>query len=627
MPRRVLTLVNETFPYSKGLKAHSFQTETDGSISIPHDILSLMLTLRQQWQRVPGKPGVYLYYDAGGTVLYVGKAKHLKKRVSSYFQRTSSLEASKQQMVKKIARLDFIITDSETEALLLEATLIKKYRPPYNVILRDDKSFLYLRVTLEDEYPTVLTTRRITARGSRYFGPYTSAASVHATLKLLKRVFLFRTCEPHRGKPCFDVHLGRCLGPCANAISPGAYQKRVVQPILRFLSGKTEETIRALRSEMAAAAKRNDFEQAARLRDRVFAVEKVSVRQKMIAPRRERFDVISMSRDHDWTAVNLFQIREGTVLHKQNFLLEQQPYTQEADVLRSFIGQYYSLATERPKELMVRDLPDGAAEIKRLLGCSVLAPRRGRKRQLVLLGEANAREYLERRKEEWLSDAERTRKALEALTKGLGLQTVPRRIEAFDISNIQGVDAVGSMIVFENGRPKKSDYRKFTIRTKRRPDDFAMMAEMVKRRFAHADWPRPDLVIVDGGKGQLSAVMTATGGLVSRPPIVALAKREEEMFLPKRTFPVLLPRGSAELFLVQRIRDEAHRFAITFFRGKHRHAATHSRLDDVAGIGPKTKRLLLRRFGSLGGVLTASDDDLAELVGKKKVEQLREQLG
>jgi len=587
----------------------------------------LVLTIDQQRKRLPHQPGVYIFHDEREAVLYVGKAKDLFRRVSSYFQRTATLEPSKQLMVPKIDEIEFIITASEIEALLLEATLIKKHRPPYNVILRDDKNFLYLRVTLEDEYPTVIATRRVTARSSRFFGPYTSAASVHATVKLLKRVFLFRTCEPHRGKPCFDLHLGRCLGPCADAISPTAYRRRVVRPILRFLSGQADEIIRQLKKEMAIAVKKKEFEQAARLRDRLFALKRISERQSMIAPRRDRFDVVSMARDRDWTAINLFHIRDGKVMQKQNMLLEQPPETPDAVVLRSFLDQFYSLSIDRPKEVVVRDLPDEADAVRRLLGFRVHAPRRGRKRQLVATGETNAQEYLERRKEEWLTDAERNRKALEALTTALGLRAVPRRIEAFDISNIQGVNAVGSMVVFENGQPKKSDYRKFTIRAEQRPDDFAMLAEMLGRRLRHPDWPRPDLIILDGGKGQLSTVLTATRELLNRPPFVALAKREEELFLPNQPMPVLLPRGSAGLFLVQRIRDEAHRFAITFFRGKHRKTAKQSALDAVPGIGPKTKRRLLRQFGSLAEIRRASDNELKKIIGEPLVEKLRTALG
>ncbi|MFH1171353.1 MAG: excinuclease ABC subunit UvrC [bacterium] len=583
-----------------------------------------MLTVEQQRKRLPEKPGVYIYHDLRDTVLYVGKAKNLKKRVASYFQQTDVLEPSKQLMVKKIARIDFIMTDTEIEALLLEATLIKKYHPPYNIILRDDKDFLYIRVALEEEYPTVVATRRVAARGSRYFGPYTSAAAARATVRLLKRVFAFRTCMPHRVKPCFDMHLGRCLGPCADAITPAAYRRRVVQPILGFLAGRSEEVIRRLRTQMQAEAKRKNFEQAARIRDRLFAIEKTTERQKMIAPRRDQFDVASITRDRDWAVVNLFQIREGKVLHKQDVLLEQPPETPDAEILDAFFSQFYALAADRPKVVIVRELPKNAKTIKRLLGITLSAPRRGRKRQLVVLGEVNAREYLERRKDEWLSDVERSRKALEGLTKALALPLVPRRIEAFDISNIQGTHAVGSMVVFENGQPKKSDFRKFTVRLKQRPNDVAMMAEIVRRRLQRSDWPRPDLILLDGGKGQLAAVLRVLKDAKEPPAVVALAKREEELFLPHHAEPILLPRASAELFLIQRIRDEAHRFAITFFRGKHQKSVARSLLDDVPGIGPATKRLLLRRFGSLVHIRQASDNELAKLIGKKRTEQLRD---
>lgn len=576
---------------------------------------------------LPLKPGVYLFHNAQDEVLYVGKAKSLKRRVASYFQNGRALEPSKRIMVGRIARIEYIVTTTEHEALLLESTLIKRHRPPFNVVFRDDKSFLFIKVTLGEEYPTIATSRRLSNDGSRYFGPYTSAASVHATLKLLKRIFAYRTCTPHTGKPCFDVHLGRCLGPCANAITPNDYQQRVVDPILAYLSGRTGDVIRKQGAEMERAARRREFERAAMLRDRVHALRRVAERQAVISPKRERYDVVSLARDRGWTAVNLFRVREGKLQEKQSFLLQQPQEASDGEILGSFAFQFYSLAPDRPRELVTRVLLKNASEFQRLLGVHIQRAERGKKRRLADLGTENAREYLERRKAEWLSDTEKARRALEGLTTALELASVPRRIEAFDISNIQGTNAVGSMVVFENGLAKKDAYRKFTITHAGKPDDTAMLAEVVRRRLLRSDWPVANLILLDGGKGQLSTVLRATHGFPNRPTMVALAKREEELFLPDNNKPVMLPKDSETLFLIQRLRDEAHRFAITFYRGKHRKATTRSIFDDVPGIGPKTKRQLLRRFGSLAGIRKAKDRELIPVIGQAKTNVLRDYLG
>lgn len=581
-----------------------------------------MTPLEIQKQHLPDKPGVYVFRDAKEHVLYVGKAKNLKKRVSSYFQKKNSLEPSKRLMVKKIADIDYTVTSTEVEALLLESTLIKKHEPPYNIILRDDKYFLYIKIPLHQEFPTVEAVRRVSHDKAKYFGPFTSAIAVRSTLKLLKQLFQYRICTPHQGKPCFDVHLHRCAGPCADLITPLEYRTQVVRPILDFLHGKASEIEKRFAVEMQQAAKQKDFEHAAVLRDRLRAIGKVTEQQKVIAPNFERFDIISLARDRDWAAINLFPVRVGKLQQKQNFILHQPPETKDAEIIASFLEQFYPRSMDKPKTLFVGATLPGQSVLGKLLGVKISVPERGRKFQLWRLGNENARDFLERRRATHFADTNKARVALERLSQALGLGKIPERIECFDISNIQGVNAVGSMVVFAHGLPEKKEYKKFSIGISGKPDDFKMMAEVLVRRLKHEDWKKPDLIILDGGKGQLSTVLKATQELRKGIPIIALAKREEELFLPGIAEPVLLPRGSEELFLVQRIRDEAHRFAITFYRSKHSKASTKSVLDSVQGIGPKTKRTLLRKFGSVKGMQEAGLEEAEKLVGKKRAQLL-----
>lgn len=520
--------------------------------------------------RLPDRPGVYRFFGADGNLLYIGKAKALKKRVQSYFRENAFLDASKQRMVKRIASIETTLTANEAEALFLEATLIKKHKPPFNILLRDDKKFAYIHITLDEEFPTAELSRGIRSSKGRYFGPYLSSRSVRGTLKLLKHLFRFRACQPHRGRPCFDYHLGRCAGPCDDRIAPAEYHATVVAPIIRFLQGDTRTVIKDLRSQMQAAAYKRQFEFAGRLRDRIRDVERIAERQAVVGSRREHHDIASIASHRTWAAVNLFLVRNGTLIDQRRFMVMKPEETSEPEALGGFLEQFYALSAERPKNVLTSiDIPN-AAILSSLLHMVVKRAQRGKKRRLATTGTENARMWLEDQLAKQLDDENKARRALEGLMKAVGLSKRPKRIECFDISNIHGKHAVGSMVVFENGRPEKSKYRKFTIRSKTRPDDPSMMAEVVARRMAHSEWRMADLIILDGGKGQLSIVRHALRARKDVPPMVALAKREEEIFLPNRSSPILLPQNNDALFLLQRIRDEAHRFAITFYRTKHR---------------------------------------------------------
>lgn len=579
--------------------------------------------------KLPAKPGVYIHKDAAGNVLYVGKAKILRNRVRSYFQQRAALEPSKRLMVSKISDLEYIVVDSEIEALLLESTLIKKHRPPFNIIFRDDKYYQYIKINLQEEYPRVETVRRISKDGSRYFGPYTSGFAVRQTLQLLKRIFPYRSCSNPPDQPCFDVRLGRCLGHDLGSGNRERY-RHIVHGVIRFLQGDAAGTLKLLKQQMLNAARRRDFELAAKFRDRIRAVEKMSAEQKVISTRLEDEDVIGWYRLGDVTCINLFQIRTGKLINRQHHLLQHTDGQSDGDVLSSFVSQYYSQSADHPRTVVTAIPPADLNSLQRALQLRFESPSRGKRRKLVRLADLNARDYLEQRQREWLSKEARAKLGLDELAKALLLPERPQRIECYDISNVQGVSAVGSMIVFANGLPKKSQYKKFKIKTVDGPNDFAMLREVIRRRFGHdhqnQGWPDPDLMIIDGGKGQLSSVLAILRELNILIPTVGLAKREEEIFRPGQKDSIRLPKDSAGLFLVQRIRDEAHCFAIGYFRKRHAAESTKSLLDEVPGIGPLLRKKLLTTFGSVDGIRRATDDKIAAIIGQRRLASLREHL-
>lgn len=594
---------------------------------------------------LPKNPGVYLFHTDNDEIIYVGKAKNLRSRVSSYFQKSNSLSPAKVIMLTEIRRIEHVLVKTETEALLLESTLIKKYRPKYNVLLKDDKFFQYIKIALGSDFPQVSTVRRISLDGARYFGPYTSGLAVRRTLKLLKKLFPFKTCNNKPEVPCFDFQLGRCLG---HDTGPGSMERYrvVVKKLIRFLEGETGDLLKQMKKDMQAAAKKRDFETAAILRDRLQAFEHILEQQTVITTKRENFDVLSLARIANLAAVNLFQVRHGKLVQRDQFMLQHVQDRSEAEVLTAFIEQYYSQSTNHPADIYTSvALP---LETGHALQLRLHQAQRGLKKKLVLMGATNAEDYLQRERDRWLTDEAKATLALTELARALRLAEPPKRIEMYDISHNQSTNVVGSMVVFENGLPKKSDYRKFTIRDTKIPDDQHRLAEVLRRRFARRvgaeedmmidsttrqktsasgdAWPLPDLLILDGGKGQLSTVIKNVPGLMEYVPLAALAKEHEELYVPNKKTPLRFPTGSQELFLLQRIRDEAHRFAIGFYRKKHRAETTRSMLDEIPGLGRDTRQKLLRTFRTIENIRVASDEEIDQIIGSAKTALLRAHL-
>ncbi|MFA6198349.1 MAG: excinuclease ABC subunit UvrC [Patescibacteria group bacterium] len=604
-----------------------------------------MTAISQKLASLPKQPGIYIFRNAKGSVLYVGKAINLKYRVSSYFRRSAALEPSKQHMVKLIADLEYIIVDSETEALFLETTLIKKYHPPYNVIMKDDKNFAYLKIGLAEEFPSVTIVRRLSKGPAKYFGPYSSAYAVRLTLKHMKKIFPVKVCLNKPDDPCFEAQIHRCVGHYLTPTSRTDYQI-IIKQFMRFLEGRGEEVVADLEKRMATAASKQQYELASALRDRLWAVNRVLDRQKVILPKRDNLDMIGLVPERNQAGISVIMFRDGKLIDRRNFILSNIKDQSPAQLLATFIEQYYTQSPDHPKKVMLAAMPERSSEIEKLLQLKIQLVQRGQFAKLVKLAEANARDHLLKTITAAETDQAKGRQSLENLAKALRLSDPPHRIETYDISNIQGVNAVGSMIVFENGLAKKSEYRKFKINTFTGSNDPGMLAEVLRRRLKHLPalrqlrqagriesagttqsvWPIPDLIILDGGRGQLGVVTRELSNELSGIKIVALAKRLEEIFLPGKPNPIVLPPNSEALFLLQRMRDEAHRFAISFYRQTHRKTTVKSQLDEIPGIGPKIKKKLLQKFGSVDGIRRADYVDLSNVIGAKLTESLREQL-
>lgn len=591
--------------------------------------------LRAALEALPARPGVYIFRNAKGDVIYVGKAARLRDRVRSYFGAPHSLEPKTFALRQQVDDIEYIVTNNAAEALLLEAALIKRHQPFFNIRLKDDKRYPYLRIDVQNPWPRVAIVRRVERDGARYFGPFASASSVRSTLDLVKKLFPWRSCTKEitgtDPRPCLDYYIKRCIAPCAGYCTKEEYDE-VIQQVILFLEGKTADVLDRLNRQMNEAAERLDFERAAMLRDQIRAITRTMERQTVATTKDEDADIFALARDADHACVQVFFIRGTQMIGRDHFVVEGVSGEPDAAVLGSFLQQYYESAQYVPRLVCVPFEPADRAELESMLTqrrgsrAEVRVPVRGEKRRLVALAAENAKETLSLLQAKWLSDSTKTERALEQLREELALPSVPRRIECYDNSNIQGTSPVSSMVVFVDGKPAPSQYRRFRVKTVTGADDFATMAETLRRRFrrlarAAADtesdvWEAPDLVIVDGGKGQLNAALQAMRDVGAHEiPVVALAKRHEELFVPGEEDPIVLPRGSEALFLVQRIRDEAHRFALMYHRKVRGKSATQSALDAIPGIGPKRKKALLRKFGSVRAIREASIDEIAATVG------------
>jgi excinuclease ABC subunit C len=594
--------------------------------------------LEAQLKALPAKPGVYVFRAEDGRVLYIGKAKSLRQRVRSYFQATPDTRAQIVQLPGRVADIEVIVTGTEAEALHVEQNLVKRHRPPFNIRLRDDKSFPYIAVTIEDEYPRVMFTRERHRRGVLYFGPYANAKKVRETLDVLNRVFQFRPCEGpkpgrHSGIPCLDYHIERCKAPCVGYVSREDYGELIAR-VIEFLSGETRPVLRELERQMQGAAGEERFEDAARYRNRLYAIRHLAERQA--ADRRSvgSVDVIGIAVEGDRAAVQVFPLRDGKLVDRHGFHLENVEGQDTAAVLEAFALEYYGTSPSIPPQLVVPPDAGDTEALEQFLSerrgsrVEVRTPERGEKKRLQQLAAQNARVALE--SDVIQAEQKRLRRveALEELRETLNLESLPLRIECYDISNIQAESPVGSMVVFQDAVPKKAHYRKFGVRhLEAGPDDFAAIEEVVSRRFARlgdvagADYDEsfagmPNLVVIDGGKGQLSAALSAMQAYdLPRVAVISLAKRAEEVFVPGRPDPIVLPRESPGLQLLQRVRDEAHRFALGFHRQRRETRARGSIFDDLQGVGPARRRALLRHFGSAERLLEATQEELEGVQG------------
>ncbi len=607
--------------------------------------------LTKQYKNLPHKPGVYIFKGAAGETLYIGKARDLKNRVSQYFRSGHDGRHQIPFLMGEASALEHIITDNEIESLFLESSLIKKRKPKYNIKLRDDKNYVFIKIDFSTEIPQITTARNADEAGAKYFGPYSSAQKVRQTLKFARGIFPYCANKKIGERPCFYYYLHKCPGVCIGKISIQEYGE-TVKRIMQFLSGNLAAIKKSLKSQMRRAAQKRRFETAARIRDQLKSLEIMEEKQKAIFAKKADWDFISYFQAADKSGVNVFELRGGRIIDNKNFILENTRGKTGAEILEAFLENYYSENSEDlPKEIFVQENIGGAMEhsggknenaeilknffVKKRIKIS--KPARGKKAGLIKLGQKNAQEYFENWLAQMAGETARTTLALSFLAQILGLPQGPRRMECFDISNTQGTNAVASMAVFEGGKPKKSDYRKFKIKTDGRPNDFAMMKETLERRFrgyrgngnaaaiserAEKKWPLPDLLVIDGGKGQLGIATEVLAKLGLEIPAIGLAKREEEIFVPQKSDPIVLQKSDYALQLLQRIRDEAHRFAVTFHKKIRSRQAYGSALDEIPGIGPKKKKQLIKKYGTIKKIREASHAELASLVGENGAKNL-----
>ena len=604
--------------------------------------------IEQRLQVTPERPGVYLMKDARGSVLYVGKASVLRNRLRTYFGSPSGQANKTRRMMGHVNDFEYIVTDSEAEALILENTLIKRYRPRYNARLKDDKTYPYLKIDLAEEFPRVYITRKVNQDGGRYFGPFATAGTVRQTMDLVKRLFPYRSCTKNitgtDPRPCLEYFINRCVAPCTGYAGPDEYAK-VIQQVILFMEGDTETVTEDLKNNMEIAAEKLEFERAAVLRDRIRSVEKVAEEQRIKVDSNpiSDMDLLAVAQGTNESWVEVFFIRHNKLIGRDHFIMEGTKDDSPGLVLGQFIKQFYPSAASIPPHVLVQHpLEDGEVIRDWLRGLRgrpvrLMQPQRGVHKQLIDTVAENAVQGLAQHRVKWLDNADIIQQAMAELQEELSLPGSPHRMECYDISHIQGSNSVGSMVVFENGRPKPAHYRRFKVKSVEGVDDYESMREVLRRRFKRMGQVRaaqlsadnasmpgqadtwgilPDLVLIDGGKGQLSAALEILLELgLDDLPLASLAKENEWLYVPHSQEPIVLPRNSQALYLVQRIRDEAHHFAITYHRNLRSKSSLRSPIDMVSGIGPKRKRMLMRRFGTLQGIKDASVDDIATVPG------------
>lgn len=584
----------------------------------------------EQLKRLPSGPGVYLMKDVRGAIIYVGKALNLRSRVNSYFQSPGRLDEKTRRLVKRAASLDFMVADSEQQALLMEMSLIKAHRPFFNIRLKDDKSFPYLKIDRQHEYPRLSVTRRVSDDGGYYLGPFADARSLRRTVRTLKQIFPLRHCRKPMDKKypraCLWHHLGQCLAPCTGAASRREYAA-AVNGLIRFLEGKQDSVIRKLAAKMETASEKLDFEAAARYRDQIQAIGEVIEEHRLAAVVRGEQDIIAFVRDDAQAYVEVFFIRNSHLTGREHYVLQGVHQEEPAAIMTGFVKQFYAASTHIPRRILLQYPIDDAAVIREWLqgrrggAMEIKVPRRGQKKQLLELVVRNAAQSRERQQVKQLLAPRALTGALQELERELSLSAPPARIEGYDISNIQGKSAVGSMVVFDNGQPKTSAYRRFRIKTVLQADDYAMMGEVLRRRFQRrsgrdSGWEAPDLVLLDGGKGQLNAVRRVMAGIGAGDiPLASLAKKREEVFVPGRGRPIVLPRTAPGLKLLEQVRDEAHRFAVSYHHRLHQKRSLASALDEIPGIGPTRKRALLRQIGPVSKIRATSIEAIAAVKG------------
>lgn len=611
--------------------------------------MGTVLSLEDKLKNLPEKPGIYIMRDEDDTIIYVGKAINLKNRVRQYFQSSRGHSPKVVAMVERIRNLEYIITDTELEALILECNLIKKHRPKYNILLKDDKHYPYIKVTVNEDYPRIMITREIKKDGAKYFGPYTDKMAVNKTIELINKLFPIRSCSKNiskiagRERPCLNFHINRCMGPCQGNVDKQTY-KDMVKGIIMVLDGKQDEILGELEQKMQQAAENLDFERAAEIRDSIAAVKKIGERQKIITASLVDQDIVAMARDDGYACMQIFFVRGGKLIGREHFLLEGGDLEDEGEVMSSFIKQFYNGDTFVPKEIVLQheiedlDIIESWLSEKRGSKVKLTVPQKGEKQKLIEMVSKNAEDTIKLLIEKNKQDEVKTIGAARELAGYIGLLNAPERIEAFDISHLQGVENVGSMIVFEKGKAKNKDYRRFKIKYVEGANDYESMREVLERRFAHGIKEReqlkaqgkehdsgkfsvyPDLILIDGGQGQVNAVLPVLRELNIEIPVCGMVKddkhRTRGLIYEEKEIPI--PIASNAFRLITNIQDEAHRFAISYHRSLRSKSTVKSQLDEVPGIGPARRQALLKKFGSLKNIKAATIEELSAVPGMNK---------